>query len=139
VSAINWISPKLGGRRPTKTQSPLAFRVANHKGGKVGGDKLQGVVYVYPLAMKALRWQIGDRVMIGTSADKNDIYLRRVATGGYSLSPQGGDKTKKKLGTFSCAMVKTSQIQFRCAADIPPDDYIVMDDGIVMFSLKGQP
>jgi len=132
---INWINPKVGGRRSSTTTTGLAFRVANHKGGKAPHATTMGVVYVYPIAMKALRWQIGDRVMIGSSPDKRDVYIRRVTSGGFALTASGGDKKRTKQGTFACGMVKTAQIVFPDAADIGPDDYIVMDDGTVMFSI----
>ena len=132
---VNWINPKVGGRRTSTTTHGLAFRVANHKGGKAPHATMLGVVYVYPVAMKALRWQIGDRVLLGVSADMRDVYIKRVTSGGFALTASGGDKKGAKRGTFACGMVKTGQIVFPDAADISPDSYLVMDDGSVMFSI----
>ncbi len=132
---INWVQPGSTGARRAASGSKLSFLVRNYKGGAVGPQKLQGVITVYLDTMKALRWQCGDRVMIGTSPDKRDIFIKRVPQGGYSLSALGGDKGASKLGKCVAASIKSNQIAFACDAEIGPADYIVTDDGTVMFSL----
>lgn len=131
---INWVQPGHTGRRTSGSQK-LAFLVRNYKGGSVGDKRLQGVITIYAQTMKELRWQCGDRVMVGTSPDRRDIFLKRVPTGGYSLSALGGDKRKNKTGQALACSIKSNQIAFDAEANIGPADYIVSEDGVVMFSL----
>lgn len=132
---INWVQPGHSTGRRSASGEQLAFLVRNYKGGSVGDQRLQGVITVYAQTMKALRWQCGDRVMVGTSHDKRDIFLKRVPTGGYSLSALGGDKGKNKTGKSLACSIKSNQIAFASDASIGPEDYIVTDEGVVMFSL----
>ena len=136
MNIIKWVTPAGPGRRGGVTHPrDLAFRVANHQSGRKGSQKLAGIIYVYSDTMKALRWQVGDRVLIGTSPDGRDIYIKRVAVGGFALSATGNGNKAKKIGSSSCSTVKTTQISFLSDAGIKPSDYIVTDDGTVMFSL----
>lgn len=132
---INWVIPKRGCTRNSQAKSHLAFLVRNYRSSKSENKETQGVITVYAATMKALRWQVGDRVMVGLSADGSDVYLKRVTSGGYSLSALGGDKGKSKLGTHSNAAIKTNRIKFTREAEINPADYMVTDDGMVMFTL----
>lgn len=137
--AIQWVQP--GGATRQRTaggRSDLAFLVRNYKSGTPEKRQPQGVITIYPSTMKALRWQVGDRVMVGLSPDQRDIYIKRVQVGGYALSALGGDKNKKKTGTTCSASIKSNQINFITTAEIKPSDYIVMDDGTVMFSLPAK-
>ena len=133
---IQWVLP--GGATRQRTaggRADIAFLVRNYKSGTPAKRQPQGVITIYPATMKALRWQVGDRVMLGLSTDRRDVYIRRVQVGGYALSALGGDKNRKKTGTTCSASIKTNQISFVATAEITPSDYIVMDDGTVMFSL----
>ena len=136
MTTINWIQPgPAAGRRTSGSKDGLAFLVRNYKSGTPAKRENQGVITVYPATMKTLRWQIGDRVMIGFSPDRRDVFIKRVPVGGYALSALGGDKGGKKKGSFCSASIKTNKTQFAVTAEIKPTDYIVMDDGTVMFSL----
>ncbi len=133
TTEINWVVPKRGCTRNSQAKSHLAFLVRNYKSAK--SESKQGVITVYAATMKALRWQIGDRVMVGLSADGSDIYLKRVPTGGYALSALGGDKGKSKHGMHANASIKTNRVNFTREAEITPDDYMLTDEGVVMFTL----
>jgi hypothetical protein len=131
---INWVFPQRGATR-NSNGTKLAFLVRNYKSNKQSMRDTQGVITVYAAAMKDLRWQVGDRIMVGLGADGSDVYLKRVTTGGYALSALGGDKGRSKTGTHSNAAIKTNRVQFVREAGIAPGEYMVTDDGTVMFTL----
>jgi len=83
--------------------------------------------------MKALRWIAGDRVVIGFSDDDKDIFIKRVQNGGFSLSPIGG---KKMIGKTVACTVKSSRLAFKHTGAATQSDYVALDDGSVMFSVK---
>jgi hypothetical protein len=83
--------------------------------------------------MKHLRWLAGDRVLVGFSPDGLDIYIKRVQTGGFALSPAGG---KAHIGKLAPCSIKSSHLAFKAETTIAMDDFIVGDDGVVMFTLR---
>ena len=138
MATINWIEVKRPGRAPG-VGKPLdySFRISSHSSGRKEDESKQGCIGVTEVTMKALRWQIGDRVLIGMSTDKCDIFLKRVPTGGLALSVAGSHKTKDCVGKSLNASVKSSSLVFNLAETvyIGTNDYIVIDDGVVMFSI----
>ena len=129
--AIQWIIPKRGTAPGTRLSS-AAFRLSSYKSGK--HKPPQGVITVYAKTMRDLRWQTGDRVMVGL--DGHDVYLKRVPTGGYTLSATGDKKGAARVGLSANATIKSSTLPTLSGLDIPHDQYITLEDGTVMFSIK---
>lgn len=132
--SINWIEPMRGsGLRPTGARSPdYAFIVASHKAGKNARGH-QGIIRIGIGVMKQMRWIAGDRVMVGFSDDKLDVYLRRVQVGGYALSAIGG---KQNAGKCVACSIKSSRFPFGEHQVIAMGDFLVQDDGVIMFTLR---
>jgi hypothetical protein len=132
MSAINWIVPKRGGStgRPS---TDYAFSIGEQVCGKPGKRETQGAIRISVAAMKHLRWIGGDRVLIGFGPDGFDVYMKRVKDGGYALSPVGG---KENTGKTVACTVKSSRLVFPRKTDISMNDFLVSDDGTVMFTLR---
>jgi len=137
---INWITPTRGGHGGGRSlgSETYAFLLGMYGCGR-GKDapvQRQGSITVAEKVRKELRWQIGDRVRVGVSANGQDLYLRRIPTGGYALSASGSRKRNEVAGKSAKANIKSARLQFPFdSATIGFGDFIVMDDGTVMFSL----
>jgi hypothetical protein len=136
MAAINWINPARGRTSTTGGSKPAdySFYVSNCKSGRKEREEQQGSIRVSMLAMKKLRWIGGDRVQIGV--DDKHVYVKRVQTGGYALSPVGG--VKKNAGKLTACNIKTSRINFKATACITEKDYVVLEDGTVMFEAAAE-
>jgi hypothetical protein len=137
MSNITWIEPRRGAHAHSRLPVDYAFRVSTQKSGNRAnsGRAEQGAITVSEKAMRALRWQVGDRVMIGRSEDGADVYLKRVPTGGYQLSARGSVDRAKAVGTATVCIIKSARLVFDEPATIGHNDYVVLDNGAVMFTL----
>ena len=132
MSQINWITPVRGNQKGGQRKADYFFHLASQKAGaKARG--MQGAIRVSELAMKRLRWIAGDRVMLGR--DDTHVYLKRVQSGGYALSPVGGEKNNGK--PVACA-VKTSRIQFPTPVYVAEAEFATLDDGTVMIEATSE-
>lgn len=132
TTAITWVTSLRGGSKAGRLVADYAFSLAHHKAGNKARST-QGAIRVSLKAMKHLRWLGGDRVLVGFSQDGMDIYIKRVQTGGFALSPVGG---KAHMGKLCPCSIKSSSLAFKVEATIAMDDFIVCDDGTVMFTLR---
>lgn len=130
MNEISWITPLRGRQNGGGHRATYAFYLTNNKAGGKKAE-IQGSIRVSEKAMKKLRWIAGDRVLIGR--DDTHLYIKRVQSGGYSLSAVGG---LKNAGKATACSVKSSRLSFPFPTEIAEGDYAVLDDGTVMLEVK---
>ena len=125
---IKWIQHETrGGAAP---QSEYNFRISSHKSG--AKHTKQTVVVVYEKTMKELRWVVGDKVMIGIEG--NHVFLKRVLTGGFTLSMCGNKRDDAKGKMLTSAVRATYPIGL--TESVYVNQYEVLADGVVKVKFK---
>ena len=129
---MEWQKPTRGGR-PTGNPKSM-FRLCNHKGG--GSDRQkQCVIFIHEKVMKQLRWVVGDKVVF--KFDDECVYLKRVASDGFTLSASTGGKRAESLGKMVSASIKSSKHVFAFDSTVYINKYSLIDGDVVKLIYKG--
>jgi hypothetical protein len=104
--ATIWISKRSGGRGSSTAQpeSGVFIGVSKSK-DKAGVERRQLAIAIRLDAMRAMRWTVGDSILVGFDPESQTMTLRRGA-GGFHLSPRTTKKGDSQHGAVVPGVVK---------------------------------
>ena len=111
---IQWIKPMRKGRAASISTNGLYVAIA--KGGENRPDSL--VFGIQKDVMKAMRWAIGDRVLLGRDSETGIFVLARHPEG-YKLTPRSSRNRDAALNKCVAATLKMSAPDFIDKAQLP--------------------
>ena len=125
---IQWVEPLTRGVKRAPTD--CAIRISRQKAGR---QTDQSVFTLYEQFMREMRLQAGDQVIVGESS--SCYVIKRVQSGGYTLSPIGSDKEdrKRKHGTpCKCTVKMTHDMVKVESLPYSRDQITVTEDGLIL-------
>lgn len=131
MEGFNWIEPKRSAGRSGHVKANAWGRISFT-------NKSKGLPYIsvvlYEQSLKALRWLIGDRVLIGYDEKAKMIAVKRVSSGGFAITKNGGSaKTSHKSARI--AVVKPKNIDVRFEQIVFDNDSAQIVDGMLLIGL----
>jgi hypothetical protein len=112
--AIQWIKPMRKGRAASTNTSGLYVAIA--KGGEKRPDAL--VFGIQKDVMKAMRWAIGDRVLLGRDSETGIFVLARHPEG-YKLTPRNSRNRDEAVNKCVPATLKMAAPDFIDKTQLP--------------------
>jgi hypothetical protein len=112
--AIEWIKPMRKGRLASINTNGLYVAIA--KGGENRPDSL--VFGIQKDVMKAMRWAIGDRVLLGHDSETGIFVLARHPEG-YKLTPRSSRNRDEAVSKCVPATLKMAAPDFIDKAQLP--------------------
>jgi hypothetical protein len=99
MNGFVWVEPHFGtggGKVDESSWCRVSMtRKNSNKSKKTGTTSGMAIAFYIP-ALAALRWMIGDKIIVGYDNSAKMIAIKRVTSGGYTLTANGGVKTKTK-------------------------------------------
>ena len=111
---IQWATPKRKGGASASNKSGVYL--ASSRAGE--GRQLQLTIGIQADAMKAMRWVVGDRVILGCDS-KTGIFVLCRHPDGFKLTPRSTRKRQDSAGLCIAASVKMGTPSFIDEDKIP--------------------
>jgi hypothetical protein len=112
--AIEWIKPMRKGRAVNVSKKGLYVAMA--KGGENRPDQI--VFGIQSDVMKAMRWAIGDRVLLGRD-NQSGIFVLARHPEGYKLTPRSSRKREDAVNKCVPATLKMTAPDFIDKTQLP--------------------
>ena len=133
---IQWLTPVRGSTHRAANTPDLWLRLSTMTSPEGAKHRRQVAITIYADMMRALRLVAGDKMRIGIMPD-GSVAMRRVASGGYTLTPTGDTKEQRRE---VAGQPVTSVLKFTFDADLGRRSYgkselILRDDGTVIIPL----
>ena len=105
LTGINWSG--LGRRNGGRGKNPIAFVGMSTTKATADHKYTTMIVSFYLPAMQVMGWRVGDRVLVGLTADRAWVVVRRVTDAtGYKLSALSSRPKDTLVGTVTSASVR---------------------------------
>jgi len=129
-----WIVPSHGRSGGVRRDPSVVARVAVRRDAGKRGPLVS--MYFYDQLMKEARFLAGDQVIV--KFDKHGaLWVRRVTSGGFTLSPVGKDTKDRQANVGKAA---TSQLRFVAPAPLKQRTYsmadIIVDGDTIAFPIE---
>jgi hypothetical protein len=119
-----WIVPSHGRHGGVRRDPLVAARIAMKRDTEKRGPLVS--MYFYDQLMKEARFLAGDQVIV--KLDKHGtLWIRRVTSGGFTLSPVGKDSKDRR---DKSGKATTSQLRFLAPAPVKQRTYTMADIAI---------
>jgi len=129
-----WIVPSHGRSGGVRRDPSIVARIAVRRDANKSGPLVS--MYFYEGLMKEARFLAGDQVIV--KVDKHGaLWVRRVTSGGFTLSPVGKDSKDRRANVGKAA---TSQLRFVAPAPLKQRTYamadIIVDGDTIAFPVE---